>query len=290
MLFLKGRTKFLLAVAIVLASALPLILSQPQVQAAPSDSAGLDSQSVYPTINPGDSVYIFVRVVNVGSTTWRANGRDGYGFFGLDGWATYGRADLWRDVGPGSTITFGDTVTPPTRPGVYRYGFLITRYGQSIGPYFFIDITVRDAGAGSSRRSLRQNPYCPGSFCDQCTAFAEEMMHEATNLWMTVTGHAFQWPDQARVGGWTVGSSPETSSVIVMPYDNGRQYWYMDADGGWRQTAISSYGHVGWVDAISCSGLCVHLRDRNWNLDGRDGERWLWIGSWEPVSFIYSSY
>ncbi len=107
------------------------------------DAAGLDSQIEYPTINSGETSYIWIKVKNTGSTTWRSGCRDGYGYEARDGWASsWGTGCLWRDVAPGGTIEFADTVNPASN-GPNRYGFLVTRNGRSIGPYFFIDVVVR---------------------------------------------------------------------------------------------------------------------------------------------------
>lgn len=185
--------------------------------------------------------------------------------------------DAWRDQ-------------PPTE---YRQTFTINNSGD-----YDIKVEYYENGglavakfrwerqSNDSRQSVSANPYRDAS---QCTWFAEERVHETTGLWMPNLGNARDWAINAPRYGWSVGSRAENASVIVLPYDNGRLYWYWTSTTGWRQTSISEFGHVAWVDAISCGGSCVHVIDRNWKLDGRDGERWIWIGYGEPVRFIYSS-
>jgi surface antigen len=155
----------------------------------------------------------------------------------------------------------------------------LSHSGVDFGPYMFIQVTVR----GTSRQSVASNPYPDSS---QCTWFAEERMHDATGLYMPNLGNAKDWAGNAPSKGWTVGSTKETSAVLVMQPST---YWIWNGSS-WYQTGISSFGHVGWVDGISCSGSCVHIRDRNWNLNGQDGSRWVWVGYGEPVSYIYSSH
>lgn len=98
-------------------------------------------------------------------------------------------------------------------------------------------------------------------------------------------GNAGDWPANAPRYGWAVQSTARRSCVMVMPYDNGRLYWVWSGSA-WYQTKVSSFGHVAWIDDISCNGACVHIRDRNWGYAGQDGERWVWIGHGEPVKFI----
>jgi len=81
---------------------------------------------------------------------------------------------------------------------------------------------------------------------------------------------------------------------MVMQYadanGNPYKYWYWNGSQ-WVQTYISTYGHVGWVTSIGSGahGQMVYLVDRNWNLNGQDGARWIAIAG-APVNFIYSSH
>jgi hypothetical protein len=100
------------------------------------DNAGLDSQSVYPSITAGQSVYIYISARNTGTTTWLANGGGGYGYVGEDGWTGWGQRTFSHNVAPGGTYLIADTVHPPSQPGVYRYGFLLMHNGTRIGPYY----------------------------------------------------------------------------------------------------------------------------------------------------------
>ncbi len=135
---IRLATFLVLLTSLIMPNALP-----PSTAHASTDAAALDSQSQYPTIDPGQSVDIWIRVRNSGDTTWLGNCGAGYGLDWRDGWSSGGRACLSGNVSPGGVTQFGGTVTPPTQPGTYRYGFILRRYNNFFGPYFYIDVTVR---------------------------------------------------------------------------------------------------------------------------------------------------
>jgi hypothetical protein len=60
------------------------------------------------------------------------------------------------------------------------------------------------------------NVFRAAGYGSYCTAYALDQMYEATGQWMKVRGNAYKWGDEARAAQWTVGTSPETKSVLVM--------------------------------------------------------------------------
>ena len=184
----------------------------------------------------------------------------------------------WNVIIPGnSTPGYAWIVTIPNNapPGIYYYHPTVQDTQGSVDSWAVFTV----------RNHINSNAYPDSS---QCTWKAEDLMHSATGLYMPNFGDAHSWRDNASPNGWMVGSSPETSSVMVMQYSNGYKYWYLNGSQ-WVQTSISTFGHVGWVTNIGYNGSAVYIVDRNWNLDGQDGGRWIWI-SGAPVNFIYSSH
>ncbi|MCX6023292.1 MAG: hypothetical protein NTZ05_16510, partial [Chloroflexi bacterium] len=102
------------------------------------DDAAFDGQSQYPTITVEETVRLFIRFKNSGTSTWRNS--DGYRIVGNNEYQ--GKAwNLTGDVPPGGTTTFTFDVKV-SQPGTYRYGGMIAHNGNTFGPYAFIDVTV----------------------------------------------------------------------------------------------------------------------------------------------------
>lgn len=120
----------------------------------------------------------------------------------------------------------------------------------------------------ATARNLGYNPYA-AQWSTQCTYFAEQRMAERTGMFMPVTGHAYQWPAQARAGGWTVGTTPALNSVVSFP----------------AGSFGSSVGHVAWV--IGISGNRIYVEDYNWNFVGaRITRHWVTVPT--GSQYIYS--
>jgi surface antigen len=120
----------------------------------------------------------------------------------------------------------------------------------------------------STRKSISSNPFAP-RYSDQCTFYAEERMHQQTGLYMPVYGNAYQWADQARAAGWTVGSAPAVNSVVVFP----------------AGSFGSNVGHVAWT--VQVSGNQVRIQDYNWMWKGAVvTDHWVTLPS--GTQFIYS--
>jgi len=111
-------------------------------QVCSDTNATFVTQSPYPTIQPGQSVNIFMTVRNSGGCEWTAAA--GYGYRGTNQWNGW-NGQIWRNVPAGDNLTFQETVTPPSTPGVYKYGVSLTLNGQDFGPWMFIDVTVAAA-------------------------------------------------------------------------------------------------------------------------------------------------
>lgn len=120
----------------------------------------------------------------------------------------------------------------------------------------------------ATARNIGYNPFA-ARYSSQCTYFAEQRMAERTGLFMPVTGHAYQWPSQARAGGWTVGSNPALNSVVSFP----------------AGSFGSSVGHVAWVTGIS--GNRIYVEDYNWNFVGAQITRH-WVTVPAGTQYIYS--
>jgi surface antigen len=121
---------------------------------------------------------------------------------------------------------------------------------------------------GSTRTSIGYNPFA-ANYSDQCTYYAEERMHQQTGLYMPVYGNAYEWADQARSAGWSVGSSPAVNSVVVFP----------------AGSFGSDVGHVGWT--VEVSGNQVRIQDCNWNWVGAQVTDH-WVTMPPGTQFIYS--
>lgn len=120
----------------------------------------------------------------------------------------------------------------------------------------------------ATARNIGYNPFA-ARYSNQCTYFAEQRMAERTGMFMPVTGHAYQWPAQARAGGWTVGTTPALNSVVAFP----------------RYSFGSQYGHVAWV--IGISGNRIYVEDYNWNSVGaRITRHWVTVPT--GSQYIYS--
>ena len=123
-------------------------------------------------------------------------------------------------------------------------------------------------GLPATARNLGYNPYA-AQWRSQCTYFAEQRMAERTGRFMPVTGNAYEWPGQARAGGWTVGSSPAVNAVVAFP----------------RYSFGSQYGHVAWV--IGVSGNSLYIQDYNWNGVGAQMTQH-WVTAPGGTQYIYS--
>jgi hypothetical protein len=240
------------------------------VSADYGDAAGLASQSPYPTIDAGQSIHIFMTARNIGSTTWSAN--RGYGYVGKDGWAAYGQNSLWRDVSPQETITFEDTVTPPSQPGTYNYGFILTHNGQTFGPYYFIPVTVRgkgdprpasapvhcpdgsqplyyDPNRGIDCQTFSSAPFPPSRAAQPVQSYwTEAIVDNGTKLF---NAGCLEFPDieKPEVSGGNFGQYESYSVYWGWSYidANGVSIFALEADG-----SAGPYTVVGSMNAVSC--------------------------------------
>ncbi|SRR6266508_983846 len=136
-----------------------------------------------------------------------------------------------------------------------------------------------------ARQTWSTNVFSEAGFADQCTAYALDRMHEATGLWMKVSGHAYGWPREARAAGWAVGAAPSINSVMVMSPAPGYKYDIRQLNGLRYKTAMHPLGHVAWVEKID--GDWALIRDQNWRRGAIDS-RWVMIKG-APIQYIYAS-
>jgi surface antigen len=143
----------------------------------------------------------------------------------------------------------------------------------------------RPAAALKLRETMTANLLRLSGYGDQCTAYALDRMHEATGVWMAVTGNAHEWASQARSAGWRVGNRPAAKSILVMPPAPGYKYSiYEPITGLAYETPMHPLGHVAWVEEVD--GDWVFIKDQNWRR-GQIGERWVNVKD-SPMRFIYS--
>lgn len=98
-------------------------------------------------------------------------------------------------------------------------------------------------------RGAASNPFAYG----QCTYYAYERRSDI--FWRGINagvpwGHwdAYQWADNARRGGFAVGSTPQAGALVVFPIGYGG----------------SSVGHVAYVEQVYGDGSYL-VSERNWN-------------------------
>lgn len=126
--------------------------------------------------------------------------------------------------------------------------------------------TARKLAGG--RASIGFNPFAVG-YGDQDTYYAESRMAQQTGKFMPVYGQAYQWPGEAKLGGWTVGNRAELNAVAVFP----------------RGTFGLPQGHAGWVVAVK--GHQVRIQDYNWRGVGATVTDH-WVQVVPGTTFIYA--
>ena len=120
----------------------------------------------------------------------------------------------------------------------------------------------------ATAQNIGYNPF-QAHYSNQCTYYAEMRMAQQTGMYMPVTGNAYQWADQARAGGWTVGTIPAINSVVVFPA------------GSFQ----SSVGHVAFV--VSIAGSTLRIQDYNWKYVGATvTDHWVTVPA--GTQYIYS--
>ena len=101
---------------------------------APYDAATGVSIAAPSTMAPGSTAYVTVTIRNSGTTTWYPGLSYPYrlGSQNPQDNTTWGmgRVDLGSTVAPGSQAVFGFTITAPTTPGTYTFGWAMLREGM----------------------------------------------------------------------------------------------------------------------------------------------------------------
>jgi len=111
------------------------------------DRAQFVSQSNYPTVPPGQSLLIWFKVRNTGSTTWTA--AEDYYLSNINGQplGAPSRLELSTSVPPQATYRWNIVVHAPSTPGVYRTQWMMKHGSSTFGPNMYIDVTVSSNGA-----------------------------------------------------------------------------------------------------------------------------------------------
>lgn len=249
---------------------------------ADSDQASLSSQSEYPTVSPNQQVYIYMTVLNSGTSVWYANGGDDYGWRGTDEWGN-NSGTLNSDVYPNDTTTFGGTIQAPAQPGVYRYGFLLTHYGVDFGPYFFIQVTVKDNSGPKYNGPPKPNCWCVTYVVNyifggglNCTFTCNTAASLATpNYWQSADAIA---KDRAR---YQVSSPQKGDVFILQPTAHIWAYRGQGSNPLWFEFNSSQNpyeigrddqgnydGHIGFVTSAVTTqddeGWLINIRSAHW--------------------------
>ncbi len=117
------------------------------------------------------------------------------------------------------------------------------------------------------------NPYHPrwggpsrhgeGIAGGQCTWYCRSVRPD---LGASCLRHAKYWADDARKGGFPVGTSPRQGAIAVIP--------------------VGSFGHVAYVAAVHADGS-IDVSESNWGLDERIGERTIAAGQAGNYQYVY---
>lgn len=102
------------------------------------------------------------------------------------------------------------------------------------------------------------NPY-PGTYWNNCTWSAWQLMHDIRGIDMPAWGDAGNWLKNAQRDGWATGSEPQTGSIIVMS------------------------GHVAYVAEVSEDGTRIFIREGN--IKGKYNEGW--VSAYGPIHGQY---
>ena len=123
----------------------PTATPTPELIDVPVNAVTLDSRGDDTILPPGATFQYWVNVRNSGTLAWT---KEHYGFRRTGQWAGQPPAGaVWRDVAPGSILSFSEKLTAPTVPGLYSYGFIMQHDGRDFGPEFAIKVTVQDEPA-----------------------------------------------------------------------------------------------------------------------------------------------
>jgi surface antigen len=135
-----------------------------------------------------------------------------------------------------------------------------------------------------SRETWSSNIIKAAGYGDQCTSYALDRMHDYMGAWLAVRGNAYEWADEARASGWTVGTIPVANSIMVMSPGPGYKFGIRELDGMEYETPMHPLGHVAWVEKLD--GDWALIDDQNWTR-GRIGSRWVHVKD-APLQFIYA--
>jgi hypothetical protein len=126
-------------------NSIEMLVQQAAAPSAPaqlSDTSDFVSSTGAQEVNPGATLRLSIVIKNSGQMTWTP-GTHGYRSYGP--WAAkWGSKSIWRDVPPGDTLAFEDDVVVPDAPGVYDYGFRLTKAGKDASIDYNLKITVKD--------------------------------------------------------------------------------------------------------------------------------------------------
>jgi surface antigen len=269
-------------------------LAQYSTSRNPGDyHAAVASQNAYPTRRPGECYRFVIQFRNTGAATWHrgvvnlATDRPQDrvpGFIREDrctgqpsGWVSPNRISLQENtVPPGGigTFVFAYTITADHAAGTFREYFRPVADGitwmEDCGCYWDVTVVRQDpprlpviepapqpAPRSAPQPDPQPAPPAPaprprsGDPCSQyygqgyCTDYVRQRMN------VPWRGNAITWFDQAASHGWRTGPEPRVGAIAVF--------------------AVSSVGHVAWVDWVSPDGRSFVVSQWNYGRGLRPG-------------------
>lgn len=149
--------------------------------------------------------------------------------------------------------------------------------------FTIVVFTLGAAPATAAGHTWTENIYQDTQYARQCTAYVWERVHQEIGVWPYFPGDAKQWADGAAAHGWTVGTSPQQSSIIIMQPGT---TFVTQGDTGRVRFTVGELGHVAWVQYLPDPDH-VFVQDRNALGDGRDGQRLIDIRNHPELRYIY---
>jgi hypothetical protein len=106
------------------------------------DDAQFVAQSVYPTVQPGQSFRIYFEVKNTGFGTWRRDENYYLANINNTSLGANPRQELDSDVPPEAIKRWTISMIAPYTPGTYRTQWMLKHGDATFGPNMFIDVTA----------------------------------------------------------------------------------------------------------------------------------------------------